>query len=256
MAIILAIDKWRPYLQHQEFTINTDHKSLLHLTKDGITTKIQQKTVFKLMDLWFKIVYKQCTTNMGVDALSRCHEANPLCVVSTIYPEWLERIKLGYEDDPQAPKLLSEPNYSKPRFKGLIVTDGLIRQHGRLWLGVNRLAQQLVMQAVHNSGVGGHSGFLLTYYRIRQLFIWPKMKEDIQNYIKGCEVCQHTKVEHTKLPRLLWPLPILNQAWKFICMDFIEGLPKSQRYDTILVVIDKFTKYAHFVPLTHPFTAQ
>jgi hypothetical protein len=57
MAIILAIDKWRPYLQHQEFTINTDHKSLLHLTEDRITTKIQQKAVFKLTDLRFKIVY-------------------------------------------------------------------------------------------------------------------------------------------------------------------------------------------------------
>jgi hypothetical protein len=46
-----------------------------------------------------------------------------------------------------------------------------------------------------------------------------------------------------------------QQAWTIISMDFIEGLPKSHNYDTILVVIDKFSKYGHFVPMKHPYTA-
>jgi hypothetical protein len=81
------------------------------------------------------------------------------------------------------------------------------------------------------------------------------MKEDIQPYIQGCFICQQAKVDHHKSSGLLQPLPIPDQAWKVVCMVFIEGLPKSQKYDTILVVIDKFTKYAHFLPLSHPFTA-
>lgn len=111
--------------------------------------------------------------------------------------------------------------------------DGLIRHKGKVWLGQNKVAHQHVIQAFHSSGVGGHSGFHATYYRIRHLFSWPRMKNDILAYIKGCTICQQAKV----------------------CMDFIEGLPKSQRYDSILVVVDKFTKYAHFVPLSHPYIA-
>jgi hypothetical protein len=64
----------------------------------------------------------------------------------------------------------------------------------------------------------------------------------------------HSKVEHIRTPSMLQPLPIPTQAWQVVCMDFIEGLPKSQRYDSIMVVVDRFTKYAHFVPLSHPFT--
>jgi hypothetical protein len=58
-----------------------------------------------------------------------------------------------------------------------------------------------------------------------------------------------------KPPDLLEPLPIPDQAWDTVSLDFIEGLPPSDRYNAILVIIDKFTKYAHFIPVHHPFTA-
>ena len=77
----------------------------------------------------------------------------------------------------------------------------------------------------------------------------------MQNFVKSCPTCQQAKVEHVKLPGLLQPLPVPEQAWSVVNLDFIEGLPKSQQYDTILVVIDKFSKYGHFIPLAHPFTA-
>lgn len=59
-----------------------------------------------------------------------------------------------------------------------MLQNGVIRHKGKVWLGTNSLAQQHVMQAVHNSGTGGHSGVQATYYRIRQLFSWPGMKKN------------------------------------------------------------------------------
>jgi len=90
---------------------------------------------------------------------------------------------------------------------------------------------------------------------MKSLFAWPKLKHSVQQYVQSCEVCQQAKVEHVKSPGLLQLLAVLDRAWKVVSLDFIEGLPKSQGKDTILVIIDKFSKYAHFLPLTHPFTA-
>jgi hypothetical protein len=81
------------------------------------------------------------------------------------------------------------------------------------------------------------------------------MKHSMVAYVQSCEVCQQAKSEHVKLPRLLQPLPVPTQSWTVVSLDFIEGLPQSNQHNTILVVTDKFSKYAHFIPLAHPFTA-
>jgi hypothetical protein len=68
-------------------------------------------------------------------------------------------------------------------------------------------------------------------------------------------MCQQAKPERVKYPGLLEPLRTPKKSWRDISMDFIEGIPKSTGYNCILVVVDRFSKYAHFVPLAHPFTA-
>lgn len=80
------------------------------------------------------------------------------------------------------------------------------------------------------------------------------MKNAVARFVQEWQTCQQAKVEHIKQPGLLQPLAVPTQAWQVVCMDFIEGLPKSQKFDTIMVVIDKYTKYAHFIPLAHPFS--
>ena len=58
-----------------------------------------------------------------------------------------------------------------------------------------------------------------------------------------------------RLPGLLAPLPVPDQAWSVVSLDFVEGVPTSNRFNAILVVVDKLTKHGHFVPLAHPFIA-
>jgi hypothetical protein len=96
MALIMVVDKWRPYLQNQEFIIKTDHKSLLHLSKQRVTTKLQQKALLKLMDLQYKITYKQGLTNQAVDALSRCHQPEIVAPISVCQPTWVDKVKEAY----------------------------------------------------------------------------------------------------------------------------------------------------------------
>jgi len=108
---------------------------------------------------------------------------------------------------------------------------------------------------LYASAIGGHSGYEVTYKRVKHLFAWFKLKQSVQDFVAQCTIYQQAKAERVAYPGLLAPLPIPNHAWHTVTLDFIEGLPKSASYNCILVVVDKFSKYAHFVPLSHPFTA-
>jgi hypothetical protein len=72
------------------------------------------------------------------------------------------------------------------------------------------------------------------------------LKQSVINYIQSCENYQQAKGEHVKLPWLLQPLPIPTRAWTIVRMYFVEGLPKSDGTDVILVLINKLTKYGYF----------
>ena len=71
-----------------------------------------------------------------------------------------------------------------------------------------------------------------------------------------CDVCQRHKTKCTSLVNLLQPLPIPTKVWSGISMDSVDGLPISMGKSTILVVVDKLSKYSHFIPISHPYTIQ
>jgi hypothetical protein len=81
------------------------------------------------------------------------------------------------------------------------------------------------------------------------------MKTVVSNFVQSCIVCQQAKPDRMKSPGLLQPLAVPEGAWQVVTMDFVDGLSLSGSANCILVVVDKFTKYAHFLPLKHPYTA-
>ena len=76
------------------------------------------------------------------------------------------------------------------------------------------------------------------------------MKADVVKFVVKCLNCQQVKIEHQRPGGLLQPLPIADWKWEHVTMDFVTGLPRSQRgHDAVWVVVDRLTKTAHFLPI-------
>ena len=134
--------------------------------------------------------------------------------------------------------------------------NGCLLYKGRLVLPRNSPRIPKLIQEFHSSPLGGHSGYIRTYKRMVSMVYWEGIKSDIQAFVAKCDVCQRNKYQAMSPAGLLQPLPIPHGVWEDISMDFITKLPKSQGYDSVMVVVDRLTKYAHFIPLSHPFTAK
>jgi ribonuclease HI len=154
MAIILALDKWKSYLQHQPFTILTDQRSLTHLEDQKLANGIQQKTFVKLLGLQYKIQYKKGVENSAADGLSRQTHEEEVMAISVSVPRWLETVIEGYQKDDQTKALPTELYLFKTNDKGFSLSDGVIRYKGRMWLGNHKEAHNAVLQALHSSGLG------------------------------------------------------------------------------------------------------
>lgn len=93
------------------------------------------------------------------------------------------------------------------------------------------------------------------HQRVKSLFYWKGKSKYIQSFIRSCGVCQQCKHETVGSPGLIQPLPIPSSIWSDISMDSIDGLPKSFGKSVIFVVVDRLSKAAHFMALSHTYTA-
>lgn len=161
----------------------------------------------------------------------------------------------AYATDPQAQELLKQLVVLSPNEQRFYLQQCLIKIKNKVWIANNSALQIKLLAALHSSPIGGHSGIKATYHRVKQWFQWRGLKKDVDNFVKQCSICQQAKHEQVKSPGLLQPLPIPQGAWQDWSMDFVEGLPMSEGCNAILVIVDRFTKYSHFIPLKHPFAA-
>ena len=115
----------------------------------------------------------------------------------------------------------------------------------------------LLVREAHDTTYSAHRGQQQTYANLSRSYFWPHMHKLVSTYIRSCDTCQRTKTSRLLKSGFLNPLEIPPYPWHTVSMDFILQLPptKDNGYDTLYVVVDKFTKRAHFLPCFSTTTA-
>jgi hypothetical protein len=169
--------------------------------------------------------------------------------------EWVA----GYSQDPHFSKVLrgwkAETDWSNPLYPQYHLSEsGLI--YFEDWQGNNRLCvpeglRVRVMSEIHDTiSEGAHGGYHRTYNRLAATYYWPRMSRHLKKYTSSCDICQKAKPRRHAPVGLLRPIPIPTQPFEVLSMDFIPELPASNGFNNILVITDKLTKYAIFIPCT------
>ena len=256
LALVLALQKWKHYLLGRHFFVSTDHCSLKYLLDQRLTTNEQQRLLMKLFPFDFTIVYKAGKENQGADALSR--RPQPVEFLALALPVNIDFLNLqeALLKDPYTKDILNSIRQDPTNHPGFYFSGNKLFYQNRLVIPRDIALRKKIVSECHDSLTGGHGGYLKTLKRLTANFFWPQMKSDAKLYVQNCLICQQNKYQTLSPAGLLQPLPIPDRVWEDISLDFIVGLPKSGGFDTILVVVDRLSKYSHFIPISHPFTAK
>jgi hypothetical protein len=154
MALILAVEKWRQYLQREEFVIKTDHRSLAYLNDQVLQSDLQRKAMTKLMGLQFKILYRKGKENLAADALSRVAPMMTIQACSEVRPLWVQEIVNSYATDIRAQELLAQLAISSPNEQGYSLQEGIIRVGSQIWVGHNSALRTRLINVFHSFVLG------------------------------------------------------------------------------------------------------
>ena len=276
-AVVFALRIWRHYLYGVPCRIFKDHKSLQCLFTQKELNMRQRRWVKLIKDYECTIEYHPGKANVVANALSRkstgsiSHlkavylprlvELRPLGVrleltdngalLATFHvrPIRIDRIRELQTQDPTVIKLKRETESGQ--MKGFLVrADGTLMMGHKLCVpDVGELKKE-IMEEAHSFAYAMHSGSTKMYHTLREHYWWRGMKKDVGEFVSKCVICQQVKAEHQRPAGLLQSLPIPQWKWEKITMDFVVGLPRCQSgCDVIWVIVDIFTKSAHFLPM-------
>uniref|UniRef100_A0A8C6P7M8 Gypsy retrotransposon integrase-like protein 1 n=3 Tax=Nothobranchius furzeri TaxID=105023 RepID=A0A8C6P7M8_NOTFU len=237
LAVKLAIEEWRHWLEGAEipFIIWTDHKNLVYLREAKRLNPRQYRWSLFFSRFNFQISYRPGSKNVKPDALSRQYASDqetelstilpPACVVGGVTWEIRDQVLEAQRTDP-------DPGKGPP---------------DRLW--VPQAVRSKVIHWAHTGKFSLHPGVGRTIALIRRTFWWPAMYRDVKDYVSGCHICAQQKGDHRAPAGLLNPLPTPSRPWSHVALDFVCGLPNSQGFNTILTIVDRFSKACHLIPL-------
>jgi hypothetical protein len=158
----------------------------------------------------------------------------------------LETIKEQYLHDAKFKDVLQ--NYRDGRtWNKFVLNDEFVFPANKLCI-LDGSACLLLLQEVHGGGLMGHFGVKKMEDVLAAHFFWPRMRRDVEKFMARCTTCQKAK-SRLNPHRLYMPLHVTSVSWEDISMDFVLGLPHTHKgRDSIFVVVDQFSKMAHFIP--------
>ena len=234
--------------------IKTDHYSLKFLLDQKASTPAQQAWIIKMTSYDYDVVFKKGSSNTVADALSRRPHAQ-LFGLSMVTSDILQKIQHSWVSDPSLVHRMHKLQNSHDKSSKYSWHGSQLRRKGKLVIGADESLRKELLTLFHNSPAGGHFGAEATMQRLSSFCYWKGLKKHVREFVRSCSICQQFKYDHTASPGLLQPLPIPERVWSDISMDFLEGLPNSKGLTVIWVVVDRLSKYAHFIPLAHLYTA-
>ena len=134
--------------------------------------------------------------------------------------------------------------------------DGLMLKERKVYVPRDDALRVEIIRLHHDTPMEGHGGQWKTAEMVTRNFWWSGVMREVKRYMEGCDACQRNKNRTEQPAGKLMPNSIPDQAWMHTSADFITKLPLAQGYDSILVVVDRFTKMAYFVPTTEKTTAK
>jgi hypothetical protein len=237
------LETWQHYLWPKEFVIYSDHESFKYIRGQAKLNKCHAKWVEFIETFPYIIKHKKGKDNVIANALPRCYT-----MLSQLDHKifGLESIKELYATD-----FDFKDAYEYCR-EGIIWNkyvqhDGLLYHANKLCVPASSI-HLLFLQEAHGGSLMGHFGVKKTEDVLTAHFIWTKMRCDVERYVSWCTTCNKAK-SRLNPDGLDMPLPVPSVPWEDISMDFVLGLPRTKRgIDSIFVVVDHFSKMAHFIP--------
>ena len=244
-ALVQSLRHWRHYLLPKEFVLYSDHSALRHLHDQRKVSDRHSRWIEYLQDYTFVIRHKKGKDNAVADALSRRPHVLHMMQVRVL---GFEQMVDAYADCPDFGKLYSLARGGpSPECRDFCISEGYLFRGKRLCVPRTSIRDFLIWET-HAGGLSGHHGVNKTIQALEYQFFWPSLKRDVGRIVSRCLTCSRAKMTKQNAGLYL-PLPVPARPWDDVSLDFVLGLPRtSRRHDSVMVVVDRFSKMAHFVP--------
>jgi hypothetical protein len=258
LAAVLAIKKFRAYIEGQPFKVITDHASLKWLmTQKDLTGRLARWSL-KLQGFNFEIEHRKGTENIVPDSLSRVYSEEALDEIDYIGPIVdLDHPAFTGTEYQQLKNKIELNNTPDVRivdgfiYKRVDFATGDPEQEENSWkLWVPEELHEDCIRRAHEPPTSGHGGVAKTYHRLRQLLFWPKMLGQVKNFVKNCETCKLSKAPNKSLTAPMVSHMQSERAFQMLYADLIGPYPRSSAGNIgALVVLDHLTKFIFTLPI-------